>query len=805
MATIYQAALKRAITSDEQERLRRLAETSGTSQDAEQAGASGSLSGQNGSVQIQATGSGAMPKIVGPASSVNGTLPKIVGPASPTNGNTAGAANNADNYRGDWQDLWQAGSLVTGQPTGGADTSYANRGMTGYFKSSDGNIYNYETAPDDVLARHGLMRYEDGAVLLAPSANALGSTSGSYLDTMWHRDGSPEEIQQRQGQADQEDWARRQSISQRRGGGTPEQEALYEYDQTQGGSAGSQTGGYGTTQGTQAGTGDNPYQAYLSQWSYSQAPKWSENPPESYKDLYNYDYGQAPQWEGTDYERRRDEALSRAGTPWEGSEYQAKRDAALQRAEDMEWDYDPNTDPVYQAYQKQYRREGQRATQDAMGSYAGMTGGRPSSYAVTAASQAGDYYAAQMADKIPELYNSAYQRYLQEFQRQLGISDQYAGFDDREYNRWADQQDRNLQQADRLQSYGAQEYDRYRDRLGQYNTDRNFRYGVNRDRVSDENNAYQQKYSQYLNDLDQYNTDRNFEYGRYRDSVGDYRYDDETAYNRNYQARRDAINDARYDQEWAQQLKEYADAQGWKQKDWEQYLREYGDQLSEKEKEWAYQTARDAIGDAWNEREYEDSRNDVQWNRDKYEDETAYDRGRDAIEDERYDTKWSAALEDEALDFLESKGYVTGTYASILGVPPGTTREKYYEQYGIPYEQGRYTGPGTTPPPGGNGNKNTIPVDEQGNIDLTGEGLTKSAASGDKGLIHKDGTTMTEGFRQYWPKIRDMYDRGAGEQEIGRYIMRLYDQKVISDHEIEIIMDQLGLDPANSYGGGGSR
>lgn len=74
--------------------------------------------------------------------------------------------------------------------------------------------------------------------------------------------------------------------------------------------------------------------------------------------------------------------------------------------------YDPDTDPVTQAYMKRYAREGNRATQNALGSAAAMTGGIPSSYAVAAASQAGDYYAAQAADKIPELYQQAYNRYV---------------------------------------------------------------------------------------------------------------------------------------------------------------------------------------------------------------------------------------------------------------------------------------------------------------------------------------------------------------------------------------------------------
>lgn len=76
--------------------------------------------------------------------------------------------------------------------------------------------------------------------------------------------------------------------------------------------------------------------------------------------------------------------------------------------------YDLESDPVWQAYKKQYTREGQRATQDALGTTAASTGGIPSSYATAAATQAGGYYAAQMTDKVPGLYQQAYNRYLNE-------------------------------------------------------------------------------------------------------------------------------------------------------------------------------------------------------------------------------------------------------------------------------------------------------------------------------------------------------------------------------------------------------
>lgn len=76
--------------------------------------------------------------------------------------------------------------------------------------------------------------------------------------------------------------------------------------------------------------------------------------------------------------------------------------------------YDVENDPVYSAYRKQYLREGDRAMADTLAKLSAATGGRPSSYAVTAAQQAGDYYRSQLTDVIPTLYENAYARYLDE-------------------------------------------------------------------------------------------------------------------------------------------------------------------------------------------------------------------------------------------------------------------------------------------------------------------------------------------------------------------------------------------------------
>lgn len=121
-------------------------------------------------------------------------------------------------------------------------------------------------------------------------------------------------------------------------------------------------------------------------------------------------------------------------------------DAILNR-EDFSWSKD--TDPLYGQYRKSYLREGDRATADALGQAAAASGGRPSTAAVTAATQAGDYYAAQLNDIIPTLYQQAYDQYLDEYNM-------------------------SLQDLNAVNTQEQLDYAKYLDDLTQFNTDRNF-------------------------------------------------------------------------------------------------------------------------------------------------------------------------------------------------------------------------------------------------------------------------------------------------------------------------------------------
>lgn len=74
------------------------------------------------------------------------------------------------------------------------------------------------------------------------------------------------------------------------------------------------------------------------------------------------------------------------------------------------FDYDADTDPVYQAAVKDYTTEADRTMRDVLGQGAAKTGGIASTAAVAAASQARDYQMGQLADVKANAYNNALAR-----------------------------------------------------------------------------------------------------------------------------------------------------------------------------------------------------------------------------------------------------------------------------------------------------------------------------------------------------------------------------------------------------------
>ncbi len=165
---------------------------------------------------------------------------------------------------------------------------------------------------------------------------------------------------------------------------------------------------------------------------------------------------------------------------------QALLDAIINRP-DFSWSKE--TDPQWSSYKKSYLREGDRATADALGQAAAASGGRPSTAALTAATQAGDYYATQLNDIIPTLYQQAYDRYLNEYNM-------------------------SLQDLNAVNTQEQLDYAKYLDQLGQFNTDRNFAF-----------NSYLSDFDILQSQLGALQGQDNIDYNRWMDKVGLHRED----------------------------------------------------------------------------------------------------------------------------------------------------------------------------------------------------------------------------------------------------------------------------------------
>ena len=183
-----------------------------------------------------------------------------------------------------------------------------------------------------------------------------------------------------------------------------------------------------------------------------------------------------------------------------------------------QFDFDPATSPLYSSYKKQYSREGNRAMQDTLGSLSAATGGRPSTAAMSAASQANDYHMSKLGDKLPQIYEQEYNKYLQDFNmmgQKLGAVNEMEGMDysrywdgkNFDYGRYLDDYNRMGTNLSALGTLDDREYGRYAD-------NRDFGLDVHR------------------TNLGQFNTDRDFDYGAYLDRYEMGRSEDQTAYDR---------------------------------------------------------------------------------------------------------------------------------------------------------------------------------------------------------------------------------------------------------------------------------
>lgn len=198
------------------------------------------------------------------------------------------------------------------------------------------------------------------------------------------------------------------------------------------------------------------------------------------------------------------------------SAYSEQIAALVQKAQDntANFKYDPMTDASYQALAKEYAKLGDRANENTIANQAALTGGRASSYAVSAAAQAQNQYNQALTDKIPELERLAYDRFNADRNYGLNLLGTMKSLDDSSYSRFTDQRNFDYQQG--------------RDNVADQHWDKTFDYQKLRDSVADSH------------------WDKNFDYQKQRDNVSDSHWER----NFNYQQGRDSVSDSHWEREY---------------------------------------------------------------------------------------------------------------------------------------------------------------------------------------------------------------------------------------------------------------
>ena len=124
------------------------------------------------------------------------------------------------------------------------------------------------------------------------------------------------------------------------------------------------------------------------------------------------------------------------------SDYAKRMNSALNKLGAMNFHYNANNDPLYKQIKQNYKNTVGDVIDNTMGSYAGMTGGMPSSFATSAAAQAGAQHLQKADDMIPELYQLAYNKFSDDkadLYKQFGIMQ---GLEEQAYSREWDKSQR---------------------------------------------------------------------------------------------------------------------------------------------------------------------------------------------------------------------------------------------------------------------------------------------------------------------------------------------------------------------------
>ena len=214
--------------------------------------------------------------------------------------------------------------------------------------------------------------------------------------------------------------------------------------------------------------------------------------------------------------------------------------------------YDINGDVLYQQYKDQYTLQGKQAMMDTMGQAAAMTGGYGNSYAQSVGQQTYQGYLQQLNDKVPELYQLALNRYIQEGE---DLYNKYGMLSNDRQTKYGEHRDTVSDWKDDRSFYGNMYNTLSESDWNRYNANRNFDFGVYQEGMDNWQFDYSMANDNYWNNKNfgygQYTDNRNLSYTQHRDDVADTQYAEQFAYTKG----RDAVADSQWEKQYEASLR----------------------------------------------------------------------------------------------------------------------------------------------------------------------------------------------------------------------------------------------------------
>jgi len=169
-------------------------------------------------------------------------------------------------------------------------------------------------------------------------------------------------------------------------------------------------------------------------------------------------------------------------TPEFQSKYFEKIPEMMRRLTDpAKFEYNPQTDPRFQALKGIYEKAGSDAYQNQLGAMSNATGGRLNSWATASAAQAQQSYNERVNGLIPQMYESAYNMYKNEYEMNKTGLEALRNQDETDYSRYFDNLELKGKKMEMYKNLDNTDYNRYRDTvldnkdLRNYYADNNYR------------------------------------------------------------------------------------------------------------------------------------------------------------------------------------------------------------------------------------------------------------------------------------------------------------------------------------------